>query len=209
MGFLYFNPLDPIQIRHSSANLLTKLLVHVSFGLLSLSQVRLDADVRSAGDGEKIGEEGNTLGISAVFITSIDDIWSAELGNDKSWESPCIITTCRNSEGRTFIIDGRVCFFLYMFITTFLKSLTVILLGTRCYQPAGKEKDSYAMEIADLDIGHTVDGPAKSHKPPIWDGWNPINSGINYRFQLVIWILQPSTIPPIYWWFYSHSHLVI
>lgn len=72
-GFLYFNPLDPIQISHS-ANLLTKLLVHVPFGLLSLSQVRLDADVRSAGDGEKIGEEGNSLGISAVFITSIDDI---------------------------------------------------------------------------------------------------------------------------------------
>ena len=26
----------------------------------------------------------------------------------------------------------------------------------------------------------TVDGPAKSDKPPILDGWNPINNGINH-----------------------------
>jgi hypothetical protein len=30
----------------------------------------------------------------------------------------------------------------------------------------------------------TVDGPAKSDKPPIWDVWNPINNGISHRFQL-------------------------
>ena len=34
---------------------------------------------------------------------------------------------------------------------------------------------------------HPVDGPAKSDKPPIWDGWNPIHTGINK--------------PSINWWF--------
>ena len=45
---------------------------------------------------------------------------------------------------------------------------------------------------------------AKSDKPPILDGWNPISNGMFTTYQLVIGISQPSTVS--LWWSVEHSY---
>ena len=61
-----------------------------------------------------------------------------------------------------------------------------------------------AVRCGALNLTYCGWAVAKSDKPPILDGWNPISNGMFTTYQLVIGISQPSTVS--IWWSVEHSY---